>query len=64
VDQIEAFEAIAFARSLLDLTVSLAQGAQLMGMNAKATEACAGWYTYTSQHRSSMLVNCSKKIFD
>ena len=39
VEQIEAFEAIACARRLLDLTVSLTQGAQSMGMNAQAVEA-------------------------
>ena len=39
VAQIEAFEAIACARRLLDLTVSLTQGAQRMGMNAQAVEA-------------------------
>jgi aminoglycoside phosphotransferase (APT) family kinase protein len=39
VEQIETFEAVACARRLLDLTVSLTQGAQLMGMNAQATEA-------------------------
>lgn len=39
VEQIEAFEAIACARRLLDLTVSLTQGAQHMGMNAQAVEA-------------------------
>jgi len=39
VEQIEVFEAIACARRMLDLTVSLTQGAQRMGMNAQATEA-------------------------
>jgi aminoglycoside phosphotransferase (APT) family kinase protein len=39
VEQIEAFEAIACARRLLDLTVSLTQGAQHMGMTAQAVEA-------------------------
>ena len=39
VEQIEVFEAIACARRLLDLTVSLTQGAQHMGMNAQAVEA-------------------------
>jgi hypothetical protein len=39
VEHIEAFEAIACARRLLDLTVSLTQGAQHMGMNAQAVEA-------------------------
>lgn len=39
VEQIESFEAIACARRLLDLTVSLTQGAQRMGMNAQAAEA-------------------------
>ena len=39
VEQIEAFEAIACARRLLDLTISLTQGAQRMGMNAQATES-------------------------
>ena len=39
VEQIEAFEALACARRLLDLTVSLTQGAQRMGMNAQAAEA-------------------------
>ena len=39
VEQIEVFEAIACARRLLDLTVSLTQGAQRMGMNAQAAEA-------------------------
>jgi aminoglycoside phosphotransferase (APT) family kinase protein len=39
VEQIEVFEAIACARRLLDLTVSLTQGAQRMGMNAQVTEA-------------------------
>jgi aminoglycoside phosphotransferase (APT) family kinase protein len=39
VEQIEAFEAIACARRLLDLTVSLTQGAERMGMNAQASEA-------------------------
>jgi len=39
VEQIEAFEAIACARRLLDLSVSLTQGAQRMGMNAQAVEA-------------------------
>src|SRR3972149_6515130 len=38
VEQIEAFEAIACVRRLLDLTVSLTQGAQRMGMNSKAVE--------------------------
>jgi hypothetical protein len=38
VEQIEAFEAIACARRLLDVTVSLTQGAQTMGMNPQATE--------------------------
>ena len=38
VEQIEAFEAIACARRLLDLSVSLTQGAQRMGMNAQAVE--------------------------
>jgi aminoglycoside phosphotransferase (APT) family kinase protein len=38
VEQIEAFEAIACARRLLDLTISLTLGAQRMGMNAHATE--------------------------
>jgi aminoglycoside phosphotransferase (APT) family kinase protein len=39
VEQIEAFEAIACARRLFDLTISLTQGAQRMGMNAQAGEA-------------------------
>lgn len=39
VEQIEAFEAIACARRLLDVAVSLTQGAQNMGMNSQATEA-------------------------
>ena len=39
VEQIEVFEAIACARRLFDLTVSLTHGAQHMGMNAQATEA-------------------------
>lgn len=39
VEQIESFEAIACARRLLDLTISLTQGAQRMGMNAQAIEA-------------------------
>jgi len=39
VEQIEPFEAIACARRLFDLTISLTQGAQRMGMNAQATEA-------------------------
>jgi aminoglycoside phosphotransferase (APT) family kinase protein len=39
VEQIETFEAIACVRRLLDLTVSLTQGAQRMGMNAQAVEA-------------------------
>jgi len=39
VEQIEAFEAIACARRLFDLTVSLTHGAQRMGMNARALEA-------------------------
>ena len=39
VEQIEAFEAIVCARRLLDLTISLTQGAQRMGMNAQAVEA-------------------------
>ncbi|OGO60243.1 MAG: hypothetical protein A2032_01680 [Chloroflexi bacterium RBG_19FT_COMBO_49_13] len=39
VEQIEAFEAIACARRLLDLTVSLTQGAERMGMSAQATKA-------------------------
>jgi aminoglycoside phosphotransferase (APT) family kinase protein len=39
VEKIEAFEAIACARRLLDLTVSLTQGAERMGMNALAVEA-------------------------
>jgi aminoglycoside phosphotransferase (APT) family kinase protein len=39
VEQIEVFEAIACARRLLDLTVSLTKGAQRMGMNAQAVEA-------------------------
>lgn len=38
VEKIEAFEAIACARRLLDVTVSLTQGAQNMGMNPQATE--------------------------
>jgi aminoglycoside phosphotransferase (APT) family kinase protein len=38
VEQIETFEAIACARRLLDLSVSLKQGAQRMGMNAQAVE--------------------------
>jgi aminoglycoside phosphotransferase (APT) family kinase protein len=38
-EQIEAFEAIACARRLLDLTVSLTQGAERMGMSAQATQA-------------------------
>jgi aminoglycoside phosphotransferase (APT) family kinase protein len=39
VQQIEVFEAIACARRLFDLTVSLTQGSQRMGMNAQAAEA-------------------------
>jgi aminoglycoside phosphotransferase (APT) family kinase protein len=39
VEKIEAFEAIACARRLLDLTVSLTLGAQHMGMNPQAVEA-------------------------
>ena len=39
VEQIESFEAIACARRLFDLTISLKQGAQHMGMNAQAVEA-------------------------
>jgi aminoglycoside phosphotransferase (APT) family kinase protein len=39
VEQIESFEAIACARRLFDLTVSLTQGAQRMGMNAQAVES-------------------------
>lgn len=39
VDQIEVFEAIACARRLLDLTVSLTHGSERMGMNALAIEA-------------------------
>ncbi len=39
VEQIAAFEAIACARRLLDLTVSLTQDAQQLGMNAQAAEA-------------------------
>ena len=39
VEQIEAFEAIACARRLLDLTVSLTQGAERMGMSVQATQA-------------------------
>ena len=38
VEQIEVFEAIECARRLLDLTVSLTQGAERMGMNAQVTE--------------------------
>ena len=39
VEQIEAFEAIACARRLFDLTISLTLGAQRMGMNAQAADA-------------------------
>jgi aminoglycoside phosphotransferase (APT) family kinase protein len=39
VEQVEAFEAIACARRLFDLTVSLTLGAERMGMNAQAVEA-------------------------
>jgi aminoglycoside phosphotransferase (APT) family kinase protein len=39
VEQIEAFEAIACARRLLDLTVSLTHGAKRMGMNEQAVES-------------------------
>jgi len=39
VEQLETFEAIACARRLLDLTVSLTLGSQRMGMNAQAVEA-------------------------
>lgn len=39
LEQLEVFEAIACARRLLDLTISLTQGAQRMGMNAQAVEA-------------------------
>jgi len=39
VEQIEPFEAIACARRLFDLTVSLTQGSQRMGMNTQAVEA-------------------------
>jgi hypothetical protein len=39
VEQIKAFEAIACARRLLDLTISLTLGSQRMGMNALAAEA-------------------------
>jgi aminoglycoside phosphotransferase (APT) family kinase protein len=39
VEHIEVFEAIACARRLFDLSVSLTQGAQSLGMNAQATEA-------------------------
>jgi len=39
VEQIEVFEATACARRLLDVAVSLTQGAQSMGMNAQAVEA-------------------------
>lgn len=39
VEHIEAFEAVACARRLFDLTISLTQGAQRMGMNAQAVEA-------------------------
>jgi aminoglycoside phosphotransferase (APT) family kinase protein len=39
VDHLEAFEAIACARRLFDLTVSLTQGAQRRGMNPQAVEA-------------------------
>jgi len=48
VEQIEAFEAIACARRLFDLTVSLTQGAQRLGMNAQATEAMR---THMKAHR-------------
>lgn len=39
VEQARIFEAIACARRLLDLTISLTQGAQRMGMKAQAVEA-------------------------
>jgi len=39
VEQIESFEAIACARRLFDLTISLTLGAQRMGMNAQAVES-------------------------
>ena len=39
VEQIEAFEAIACARRLFDLTVSLTKGADRMGMNPQAAKA-------------------------
>jgi len=39
VEEIETFEVIACARRLLDLTISLTQGAEQMGMNVQATEA-------------------------
>jgi aminoglycoside phosphotransferase (APT) family kinase protein len=52
VEHIEAFEAIACARRLLDLTVSLTQGAQRMGMNAQAVAAMrASMEAHTRVHR-------------
>jgi len=39
VEQFEIFEAIACARRLLDLTVSLTHGSERMGMNAQAAKA-------------------------
>jgi len=39
VEQIEPFEVIACARRLFDLTISLTQGSQHMGMNTQAVEA-------------------------
>jgi aminoglycoside phosphotransferase (APT) family kinase protein len=52
VEHIEAFEAIACARRLLDLTVSLTQGAQRMGMDAQAVAAMrASMEAHTRVHR-------------
>jgi aminoglycoside phosphotransferase (APT) family kinase protein len=39
IQQIEAFEAIACAQRLMDLTISLTIGSQHMGMNAQAADA-------------------------
>jgi aminoglycoside phosphotransferase (APT) family kinase protein len=39
VEHIEAFEAVACARRLFDLTISLTLGAQRLGMNDKAVES-------------------------
>jgi aminoglycoside phosphotransferase (APT) family kinase protein len=69
VEQIEAFEAIACARRLFDVTISLTQGAQRLGMNAQAVESMrANMEAYRRVHhlfveRTGLLIRAFDMLF-